>query len=131
MTHNGVSLDLPCHDILIKTRGHSSLRRMQCPFSIRYEVLPDVNCQLRGFDDDVDVFSQMISPIHGFSIFRSTDQIVHHLHKTFHCDKDKLTPTLVGTLTFSLNLSNCKFVCLCSFIFCIILMLNNHIYHFK
>jgi hypothetical protein len=36
---------------------------MQCPFSIRHEVLPDVNCQLRGFDDDVDVFSQMISPV--------------------------------------------------------------------
>jgi hypothetical protein len=29
-------------------------------------VLPDVNCQLRGFDDDVDVFSQMISPVHVF-----------------------------------------------------------------
>jgi hypothetical protein len=33
---------------------------MQCPFSIRHEVLPDVNSQLRGFDDDVDVFSQVI-----------------------------------------------------------------------
>jgi hypothetical protein len=43
----------------VKTQGHSSLRRMQCPFSIRHEVLPDVNCQLRGFDDDVDVFSQL------------------------------------------------------------------------
>jgi hypothetical protein len=40
-----------------KTLGHSSLRRMQCPFSIRHEVLPDVNSQLRGFDEDVDVFS--------------------------------------------------------------------------
>ena len=29
-------------------------------------MLPDVNCQLRGFDDDVDVFSQMISPVHVF-----------------------------------------------------------------
>jgi hypothetical protein len=29
---------------------------MQCPFSIRHTVLPDVNCQLKGFDDDVDVF---------------------------------------------------------------------------
>jgi hypothetical protein len=34
---------------------------------------------LRGFDDDVDVFSQMISPVHGFSVFFATDQIVHHL----------------------------------------------------
>jgi hypothetical protein len=50
-----------------KTQGHSSLRRMQCPYSIRHEVLPDVNSQLRGFDDDVDVFSQVISPVHGFS----------------------------------------------------------------
>jgi hypothetical protein len=25
---------------------------------MRYEVLPAVNCQLRGFDDNVDVFSQ-------------------------------------------------------------------------
>jgi hypothetical protein len=41
----------------VKTQGHSYLRRMQCPFSIRDEVLPDVNCQLRGFDDEVDVFS--------------------------------------------------------------------------
>jgi hypothetical protein len=47
---------------------------MQCPFSIRDEVLPDVNCQLRGFDDEVDVFSQMISPVHGFSVFHSIDQ---------------------------------------------------------
>jgi hypothetical protein len=29
---------------------------------MRYEVLPAVNCQLRGFDDNVDVFSQRISP---------------------------------------------------------------------
>ena len=42
-------------------------------------MLPDVNCQLRGFHDDVDVFSQMISPVHGFFVFRATDQIVHHL----------------------------------------------------
>ena len=28
---------------------------MQRPFSVWHEVLPDVNCQLRGFDDDVDV----------------------------------------------------------------------------
>jgi hypothetical protein len=28
---------------------------MQCPFSIRHKVLPDVNSQLRGFDDDIDV----------------------------------------------------------------------------
>jgi hypothetical protein len=48
---------------------------MQCPFSIRHEVLPDVNFQLRGFDDDVDVFSQVISPVHGFSVFHSTDKI--------------------------------------------------------
>jgi hypothetical protein len=41
-----------------------------------------VNCQLRGFDDDVNVFSQLISPVHGFSIFHSTDQIVHHLCST-------------------------------------------------
>jgi hypothetical protein len=41
-----------------------------------------VNSQLRGFDDDVDVFSQVISPVHGFSFFHSTDQIVHHLHST-------------------------------------------------
>jgi hypothetical protein len=27
---------------------------MQCPFSIRDEVLSDVNCQLRGFDDEVE-----------------------------------------------------------------------------
>jgi hypothetical protein len=40
---------------------------MQCPFSIRHEVFPDVNSQLRGFDDDVDVFSQVICPVHGFS----------------------------------------------------------------
>jgi hypothetical protein len=53
---------------------------MQRPFFIRHEVLPDVNCQLRGFDDDVDVFSQMISPVHGLSVFRSTDQIVHHFN---------------------------------------------------
>jgi hypothetical protein len=53
------------------------------------------------------------------------------LQKTFHCDKDKLTPTLVGTLSFSQNISNCKFFCLWSFIFCTILMLSNHIYHFK
>jgi hypothetical protein len=33
---------------------------MQCPFSIRHDVLPDVNSQLKGFDDDVDVFSQVI-----------------------------------------------------------------------
>jgi hypothetical protein len=62
-------------------------------FSIRDEVLSNVNCQLRGFDDEVDVFSQMISPVHGFSVFHSTDQIVHHLcstAQTFHCDKDKL-----------------------------------------
>jgi hypothetical protein len=52
-----------------------------------------------------------------------TDQ----LHKTFHCDKDKLTPTLVGSLSFSQNISNCKFVCLWSFIFCTILMLSNRI----
>jgi hypothetical protein len=26
---------------------------------MRYEVLPGVNCQLRGFDENVDVFSQM------------------------------------------------------------------------
>ena len=67
---------------LLKTQGHSSLRRMQCPFSIRHEVLPDVNSQFRGFDDDVDVFSQVISPVHGFSVFYSTDQIVNHLHMT-------------------------------------------------
>ena len=66
----------------IKNQGHSSLRRMQCPFSIRHEVFPDVNCELRGFDDDVDVFSQVISPLHGFSVFHSTDQIVHHLRST-------------------------------------------------
>jgi hypothetical protein len=30
---------------------------MQCPFSIRHEVLPDVNSQLRGFDDDIDVLN--------------------------------------------------------------------------
>jgi hypothetical protein len=36
---------------------------------------PDVNCQLRGFADDVDVFFQVISPVHGFSVFHSTDQI--------------------------------------------------------
>ena len=66
----------------VKTQGHSSLRRMQCPFSIRHEVLPDVNSQLRGFDDDVDVFSQVICPVHGFSVFHSTDQTVHHLHST-------------------------------------------------
>ena len=82
----------------VKTQGHSYLRRMQCPFSIRHEVLPDVNCQLRGFDDDVDVFSQMISPIH---VLHSTDQIVHHLHKTLHCDNDKLTPYLVGIVSVS------------------------------
>jgi hypothetical protein len=50
---------------------------MQCPFYIRHEVLPDVNSQLRGFDDDIDVFSQVISPVRGFSVFHSTDQIVH------------------------------------------------------
>jgi hypothetical protein len=47
----------------VKTQGHSYLRRMQCPFSMRYEVLPDVNCQLGGFDENVDVFSQVICPI--------------------------------------------------------------------
>jgi hypothetical protein len=36
---------------------------MECPFSTRYEVLADVNCQLRGFDDNVEVFSQMISSV--------------------------------------------------------------------
>jgi hypothetical protein len=41
-----------------------------------------VNSQLRGFDDDVDVFYQVISPVHGFSVFHSTDQIVHRLHST-------------------------------------------------
>ena len=55
---------------------------MQCRFSIRHEVLPDVNCQLRGFDDNVCVLSQILSPVHGFSVFRSTDQIVHHLRST-------------------------------------------------
>ena len=55
----------------VKTQCHSSLRRMQYPFSIRHEVLPDVNCQLRGFDDDVDIFPQVISPVHGFSVFHS------------------------------------------------------------
>ena len=44
-----------------------------------YEELSDVNCQLRGFDDDVDVFFQVIYPVHGFSVFHSTDQIVHHV----------------------------------------------------
>ena len=34
--------------LFVKTQGHSYPRRMQCPFSMRYEVLPDVNCQLRG-----------------------------------------------------------------------------------
>jgi hypothetical protein len=34
-----------------------------------------VNWQLKGFDDDVDVFSQVISPVHGFSVFHSTDQL--------------------------------------------------------
>jgi hypothetical protein len=47
---------------------------MQCPFSIRHEVLPDVNSRLRGFDDDVNIFSQVIYPVHGFSVFHSTDQ---------------------------------------------------------
>jgi hypothetical protein len=37
---------------------------------------------LRGFDDDVDVFSQVIYPVHEFSVFHSTDQIVHHLQST-------------------------------------------------
>ena len=32
----------------VKTQGHSSPHRMQCPFSIRHKVLFDVNCQLRG-----------------------------------------------------------------------------------
>jgi hypothetical protein len=54
---------------------------------------------LRGFDDDVDVFSQMISPVHEFSSFarliKSSITCVA-VHKTFHCDKDKLTPYLVG-----------------------------------
>jgi hypothetical protein len=36
---------------------------LKCPFSIRNEVLPDVNSQLRGYNDDVDVFSQVISPV--------------------------------------------------------------------
>jgi hypothetical protein len=43
---------------VVKIQGHSSLRRMQCPFSIRQEVLPDVNSQLRGFNDDVDDMSR-------------------------------------------------------------------------
>jgi vesicle coat complex subunit len=54
---------------------------MQCLFSIRDEVLPDVNCQLRSFDDEVDVCSQMISPVHVFFVSRTNDQIVHHLQK--------------------------------------------------
>jgi hypothetical protein len=29
-----------------------------------------------------EVFSQVISPVHEFSVFHSTDQIVHHLHST-------------------------------------------------
>jgi hypothetical protein len=66
----------------VKTQGHSSLRRMQCPFTIRHEVLPGVNCQLSGFDDHVDVFSQAISSVHGFSVFHSTDQIVPHFRNT-------------------------------------------------
>jgi hypothetical protein len=66
----------------VKTQGHSSLLRMQCSFSIRHEVLPDVKPRLRDFDDDVDDFSQVISPVHGFSVFHPTDQIVHHLHST-------------------------------------------------
>jgi hypothetical protein len=81
----------------------SSLLRMQCPFSIRHEVLPGVNCQLSGFDDDVGVFSKVIYSVHGFFVFHSTAKIVHHfvtLHKTFHCGNDKLTPTLVGIVFF-------------------------------
>jgi hypothetical protein len=50
-----------------------------------------VNCQLRGFDDDVDVFSQVISPVHGFSVFHSTDQIVHHLCKKAETREQRLT----------------------------------------
>jgi hypothetical protein len=59
---------------------------MQRPFFIRHEVLPDVNCQLRGFDDDVDVFSQMISPVHLFSVFQG-DLVQEALAVTFAKDQ--------------------------------------------
>ena len=78
------------------------LRRMQCSFSIRHEVLPDVNCQFRGFDDEVDVLSQMISPSFTRLIKSSTTCVA--LHNIFHCDKNKLTPYLVGIVSVSQNL---------------------------
>ena len=77
------------------------LRWMQCSFSIRHEVLPDVNCQLRGFDDEVDVLSQMISPSFTRLIKSSTTCVA--LHNIFNCDKNKLTPYLVGIVSVSQN----------------------------
>ena len=78
------------------------LRWRQCSFSIRHEVLPDVNCQFRGFDDEVDVLSQMISPSFTRLIKSSTTCVA--LHNIFHCDKNKLTPYLVGIVSVSQNL---------------------------
>ena len=44
----------------------------------------------------------MIYPVHGFSVKSSITCVA--LHKTFHCDKDKLTPYLVGIVSVSQNL---------------------------
>jgi hypothetical protein len=52
-------------------------------------------------------------------------------HQSPSTDNSHQQELRIGTLSFSQNISNCKFICLCSFIFCTILMLNNHIYHFK
>jgi hypothetical protein len=35
---------------------------------MRYGVLPDVNCQLRGFDENVDVFSHGELTLHPMEI---------------------------------------------------------------
>ena len=90
----------------VKTQGHSYLRRIQCPFSIRHDVLSDVNYQLRGFNYDVDVFSQILqstgSPSFTRLIKSSTTCVA--LQKTFQCDKDKLTPYLVGIVSVFQNL---------------------------
>ena len=53
-------------------------------------MLPDLNCQLRDFDDDVDIFSQMISPVHtgspSFTLLIKSSTTCVALHKTFHCE---------------------------------------------
>jgi hypothetical protein len=55
--------------------------------------------------DEVDVLSQMISPSFTRLIKSSTTCVA--LHNIFHCDKNKLTPYLVGIVSVSQNISTC------------------------